>query len=358
MARNKGSQTNKNNSQPLVYLNGRIQDDDGSGNGTPVNESVYGDIHQFFAKLMSLAGLIYNEIPENELTGYQLIDAARALATKNDYILDLVDTTPVDADRILIPLKLGKLTPGEFFICKATVDKVGQTKLIGSDNVVRTAVFDGDFLTGEYVRVENTSTTILVKRLVEFSNLQTIALELAFLQAATTAESLDGLINTKAETPLTSALTFVERVVGSLSDQSLASLIRNGLYPKEHFAIVESLDSSAMRYGTFDPEDVGSTTPVGTVVASTGNFVSAVINDNDNNGFGGESYTLTLDTPMTNTNYSLDISVESLGSETVDNNIQGLVWQKISPSQFKVFIQENTGSSVQSLRVHITVRQR
>lgn len=258
MARNKASQSNINNSQPLVYLNGRIQDDDGSGNGTPVNESVYGDIHQFFAKAMSLYGIIYSNFPDNEINGYQLIDAVRALAGKNDYILDLVDTSPADTDKIQINLKLGKLTAGEFFICKATVEKLAQTKLVGSDNVIRTLSFQGDFKIGEYVRATNTNTTILIERLVDSQNLQNIALELAFLQAATPAESLLGLIDTKAETPLTSALTFVERVVGSLSDQSLASLIRNGLYPKEHFEIVANLGDPAVKnIGTFTGFDIG-----------------------------------------------------------------------------------------------------
>ncbi len=58
------------------YPEGRIKDDDGSGTtGTPVNEDVYGDIHQFFARLMAENGITPNEIPDNAYDGFQLIKA-------------------------------------------------------------------------------------------------------------------------------------------------------------------------------------------------------------------------------------------------------------------------------------------
>lgn len=56
-----------------TYPHGRIQDDDGSGTkGTPVDEQVYGDSHQFFSQLMVDGGLTPNEIAENEYDGFQL----------------------------------------------------------------------------------------------------------------------------------------------------------------------------------------------------------------------------------------------------------------------------------------------
>ena len=54
---------------------GRIKDKSGSNPGTPVNEIVYGDIHQFFEKLMNEAGLSANELPESEYSGFQLMTA-------------------------------------------------------------------------------------------------------------------------------------------------------------------------------------------------------------------------------------------------------------------------------------------
>lgn len=56
-----------------TYPHGRIQDDDGTGTkGTPVDEQVYGDFHQFFSQLMLDGGLTANEIAENEYDGFQL----------------------------------------------------------------------------------------------------------------------------------------------------------------------------------------------------------------------------------------------------------------------------------------------
>lgn len=54
---------------------GRIKDKVGSNPGTPVNEVVYGDIHQFFEKLMNESGITANELPESEYTGFQLMTA-------------------------------------------------------------------------------------------------------------------------------------------------------------------------------------------------------------------------------------------------------------------------------------------
>ena len=55
-----------------VYLNGDIKDDP---NGTAVNRQVYGDIHQFFAKLLRDAGITPNTLRDNETNGYQLMGA-------------------------------------------------------------------------------------------------------------------------------------------------------------------------------------------------------------------------------------------------------------------------------------------
>lgn len=57
------------------YPDGRIQNDDGSGNGTPVTEAVYGDFHQFFAKLLRDAGIAANNLPDNTTNEFQLNDA-------------------------------------------------------------------------------------------------------------------------------------------------------------------------------------------------------------------------------------------------------------------------------------------
>lgn len=65
------------------YLYGRIKDDDGTNDGTPVNEKVYGDIHQFFARLAAMAGITLNDLPDNEYSGFQFYEALSQLAIYN-----------------------------------------------------------------------------------------------------------------------------------------------------------------------------------------------------------------------------------------------------------------------------------
>ena len=57
-----------NTQQPIVgnldYPYGKIKDNDGGGNGTPVNELVYNDSHQFFERLIQLSGIVANGLRE------------------------------------------------------------------------------------------------------------------------------------------------------------------------------------------------------------------------------------------------------------------------------------------------------
>lgn len=59
----------------VTYPFGNIRDDSGANDGTPVNTDVYGDFHQFFAKLSSEAGINLNGLPDNEVNGFQYFEA-------------------------------------------------------------------------------------------------------------------------------------------------------------------------------------------------------------------------------------------------------------------------------------------
>jgi len=82
MARNLATQQNVivQNSQ---YPYGRIKDNPGDNTGTPVNEAVYGDIHQFFARLFAVSGLVYNNLPDNAYTGFQFYSAFTLYVQRN-----------------------------------------------------------------------------------------------------------------------------------------------------------------------------------------------------------------------------------------------------------------------------------
>jgi hypothetical protein len=82
MARNLANQTNVQ-APSADYPNGRIKDDTGANDGTPVDESTYGDIHQLMMKFLRAASITPNNLPENESNGYQLFDAFYDLAVRN-----------------------------------------------------------------------------------------------------------------------------------------------------------------------------------------------------------------------------------------------------------------------------------
>jgi hypothetical protein len=57
------------------FLSGRIKDNPGDNSGTPVNQLTNGDIQEFFAKLMNIAGITPNGSPDCEYTGHQFHQA-------------------------------------------------------------------------------------------------------------------------------------------------------------------------------------------------------------------------------------------------------------------------------------------
>jgi hypothetical protein len=58
------------------FPNGRTTDNPGNFLGTPVNLITLGDYQQWFAKIMRIAGLNADGIPDSEYNGFQYLDAA------------------------------------------------------------------------------------------------------------------------------------------------------------------------------------------------------------------------------------------------------------------------------------------
>lgn len=81
---------------------GRIKDKVGSNTGTPINEAVYGDFHQFFEKLMNEAGLTANELPESEYAGFQLMTALVRMFGKLRRVVYEIGAWNMDTDGIKI----------------------------------------------------------------------------------------------------------------------------------------------------------------------------------------------------------------------------------------------------------------
>jgi hypothetical protein len=102
------------------YPVGRIQNEDAPIVGTPIIEELYGDIVQFFHKLMRIAGLTHNGLPENETQGFQFISALQyyvrtAFASTSERgVVELADNSEtqagVDSQRVVTPAGLESKT--------------------------------------------------------------------------------------------------------------------------------------------------------------------------------------------------------------------------------------------------------
>jgi len=62
-----------------TYPYGAIRDNTGSNDGTPVNTAVYGDFHQFFARMLGESGVTPNGLPDNQTNGFQYFEALRSV---------------------------------------------------------------------------------------------------------------------------------------------------------------------------------------------------------------------------------------------------------------------------------------
>jgi len=82
---------NINNKQNVTPAGGdfefaKIKDETtpGANDGVPVNDNVYGDFHQFFAKIIEQALITYNDLPENLTNGYQYLEALKKLFVQTE----------------------------------------------------------------------------------------------------------------------------------------------------------------------------------------------------------------------------------------------------------------------------------
>lgn len=350
MARTKKNLTNIDLSDAVNWPDGRIKDNTGADDGTPVNELVYGDQHEFFAKLMRDAAISYNGLPDNVLNGYQLIEALRAFATKNSYIMSIGES----GGKLTINTKIGTLKVNESITCIATVSAGSETVIRGSDNTEKTITKQGNFANGEYVRLINKASSIQLVRISDHISLNAMVTALLFLKAASNAQELAGLLNTVATTPQGNILAFVEWVNGASSSASLASAIRNGLYPKEHFSIVENLGNDRIRnIGFMSGIDVGGGGALGSLFTVGGDISESKL-VYKNGGCGG--WELTFDNAMDNTNYYVRIMPQTQGNVDADTEIGDWLFKPISTTKVQVYCEEII-STTQNLKVYFEVVQ-
>ena len=153
MARDKATQQNIDASDLYNYPNKRIRNNSGAGDGTPVDESVYGDIHETFAKFMRDSKIDYNNIPDNTTNGYQLYEAITSVGGKNDLVKPI---SKVSDNMLSIPIKINALKQDETILFKSNFDSTNLMQFIkGSDNQSKQLLILGGFKSGQIVRMVN-----------------------------------------------------------------------------------------------------------------------------------------------------------------------------------------------------------
>lgn len=348
MAKDKKFAPNIDNSSPLVYQNGRIQDNTGSGNGTPVNNYVYSDLHEMKDKLMRLYNIDYNGLSDNETNGFQTIDALRALASKNDFVLDLTVSTGV----LQIPVKLSFMLEKESILCLSGFDLGAETQIKGIDSVTYNITSVGSFKSGEYVRLIKTASGVTLIREVDAVNLNLAVGEFLYLKKANQTQENAGAIDTVATTPLTNLTAFVRRVNGVDSSSYLATPSQNGLLSAADKIIIDGVGTSPIRnIGTASGIDINSGA-VPTNYAVSGDIVSATLTSKPANA---SVIRVVLANTMTNTDYYVRMFIESqavlIGS---DNGIGVPVFKIINATTFDFSIQ-HFQSQAENLKIHFEV---
>jgi len=358
MARDKLNQANIDNSDPVNYPNGRIKNNTGSGDGTPINEKVYGDLHETFAKLMRLSGLTYNNLPDNEQNGYQLISGLISLASKNDYMrtIYVLGTT----GKVGTNINLDRLEIQESLVCLSSIDVTTETVLQkGTGGQTGTGIalsinYKGETIkTGDYVRFVRTTVGCDLIKLADGDSFGEIAATLGYLQAASQGEEDAGAITTKATTPLTNFTTFSDRINGVVSDNFLATQLINGLFSAADKTKLDNLQNEERNVGTFGPLDV-DTGSVGDLYTVSGDMAQAEIVSRTDRG---QIIQITLNNAMDSSDYEPRTSIESLGTMNVDNGIYPLIFKIIDASNFQIYLEESTSGS-QNIKIHVATIQR
>ena len=341
------SNPNVDQSDLVNFPDGRIKDNDGSGNGTGINERTNGDIHQTISRLMRKYGIVPNGLPDNVTNGYQIVEAIQALASKNDFVLALTDVGGV----LSVPIKFSFMDENESVICKSGINLASQTQIKGSDATTFNVTYVGSFKNNEYVRVIKTASGVTIVRLADAVSLDAMVAELNFLKKATQAEENAGVIDTKATTPLSNLTAFIRRVIGADSGSYLATAIRNGLYPKEHFAIVAGIGASPVKnIGAFSGLEIEASSGLLPVF---GNLSSAIAEDLED----GTLIHVTFQNAMDNSNYAVWFTVQSeSGSLNNDSDNFGGTYKVTSTTTFDFRIQEIRGKA-QNLKIHFKIEQ-
>lgn len=354
MATDKKLAPNIDASDLVNFPNGRIKDNSGIGDGTPVNRLLYSDLHEVWAKLMRNAKILYNGLPDNEANGYQLLDALKALAGKNVMITDL----NTSAGFVTIGLKLSTLVLGEAIVCQAKFDFTSETQIKGTEaSPVINLTIGGNFKNGDYIRLIKTSAGITLVRLADALNIDTLVGEKNYLKAANNSQEFTGTAIDKATTPASNKAAFARRVNGADSGTYLASGSQNGLLSIADKGVIDSIASSPIKNtGWVSGIEVAGNT-VGAPLAVSGDISSATCTARDLATPQAAEYEINLVNAMADVNYFVMISAESqTPTANTDASVYMPVFRNKATGSFTIILREGM-PGVQSIKLHLQVVQ-
>lgn len=348
------NQPNVDKSSPAAYPSGRVRDNDGSGNGTGVNEATKGDLHQFFEKLMRLYDIAPNDLPDNEVNGFQLIDALRGVASKNDFIYPLSTNGTI----LSVDIKLSQMLTNEYIVCLASFDKDSETLIKGSGTGTFAITYNGNFKANEYVRVIKTALGVSIIRVADALSLNAMVADALYLKKASQSQENAGAIDTVATTPLSNLNVFARRVNGFDSGNYIAKPLgdsdqKNGLLSMVDKKKLDDLTTPVKRTGWFSGLEINNGVIAGLPVGGQISSANVIYSSN-----GVSIISCVLSSAMTNMDFKLNISVESQtpASFDADTKILTPVFKITGVSSFDIAIRESS-SVVQSLKIHIDAIQ-
>jgi len=342
------NQPNVSKSDLVNYPSGRIKDNTGVGDGTGVNEATKGDFHQMLEKLMRLYAIIPNDLPDNETNGFQLIDALRGLASKNDFIYPLSTNGTI----LSVDIKFSQMLDNEYIVCLAAFNKAAETQIKGIGAGTFTITYSGNFKTNEYVRVIKTSGGVSIIRVADAVSLDAMVADALYLKKASQAEENTGTSDLVATTPLVNKVAFARRVNGADSATYLATTLQHGLYPKTHFDIVAAIGESPIKnVGFFGGFQVGGPE----VPLVLGGDISSASNDTVTNLIS--IVTVTIANPMDDLNYVVKVHLQSESGNVMDEAaLLSVPFRILSDNQFQLGFRQ-VYDYVVNLKVHLEVVQ-
>lgn len=134
---------------------GRIRNNPGNATGTPFDEALYGDIQQFFARLMFLSGLTPNGIADGNYAGWQLMDALRLAALPyRSYVINLIQTASSNPVVTIFYNQIGTIN-----VVRTATGTYTMTK-VGAFPFTQTAIFNATTVIG-VIKITHTSVDVL-----------------------------------------------------------------------------------------------------------------------------------------------------------------------------------------------------